>query len=218
MTGFGGNEIARANDKKEQAADAPVMFEALEPRILMNSSFIGLDAHLVPSTNAQQVIVQNADRDHGDGSIVTDHLTNNPAVVGQVTDRDNDFVKLTGGFDQTSSKNFADLTSAVKSDGTFLLDKALLQQLAGGTLADGAHMLHLNAFDAEGHSSALDLQFTLDTVAPTLSAKLAHDTGASATDGITNDDTIVGKALDSTDGIAGLTGGSTRPRRRTSST
>jgi hypothetical protein len=50
MLGFGGSKIARANDNKEQAAEAPSMFETFEPRILMNGSFAGrppsrLDAH-----------------------------------------------------------------------------------------------------------------------------------------------------------------------------
>jgi len=195
MLGFGGNKTTRANDNNEQATETPAMFETFEPRILMNGSFAGLLPEPEPSSNSNQVIVQNADRSHAEAgpslraNLVSDsgsndndhgHLTNNPAIIGQVKDRDNDFVKLTGGFDQTSSKNFADLTSAVKSDGTLLLDQTLLQQLAGGALADGTHTLHLAAFDAEGLSSKVDVVFTLDTTAPTLSAKLAHDTGVSA--------------------------------------
>jgi hypothetical protein len=220
MTTFGDSKIARVNDNKEHDNDAPVMFETFEPRILMNGSLLGLELGPLQVSDFHPVIVQDADRGHttdgpklagslanDTGSSATDHLTTDPTVAGQVTDRDHDFVKLTGGLDQASTKNFVDLTSAVKSDGTFLFGQNVLQQLAGGTLADGMHTLHLAASDAAGHSGGLDLPFALDTDKPALTAKLANDTGASATDGITNDDTIIGKAADPGDGIARLTGG-----------
>ena len=57
--------------------------------------------------------------------------------------------------------------SADRSDGSFTLAPPLLQTLAGGALADGAHALHLKATDKAGNISRLDLSFILDTkIAP----------------------------------------------------
>jgi Tryptophan-rich Synechocystis species C-terminal domain len=57
--------------------------------------------------------------------------------------------------------------SAVRSDGSFTLAPPLLQTLAGGALADGAHALHLETTDKAGNISRLDLSFILDTkIAP----------------------------------------------------
>ena len=59
------------------------------------------------------------------------------------------------------------LGSADRSDGSFTLAPPLLQTLAGGALADGAHALHLKATDKAGNISRLDLSFILDTkIAP----------------------------------------------------
>ena len=59
------------------------------------------------------------------------------------------------------------LASADRSDGSFTLAPPLLQTLAGGALADGAHALHLKATDKAGNISRLDLSFILDTkIAP----------------------------------------------------
>ena len=46
------------------------------------------------------------------------------------------------------------LASADRSDGSFTLAPPLLQTLAGGALADGAHALHLKATDKAGKSRA----------------------------------------------------------------
>ncbi|MBO0717711.1 MAG: hypothetical protein J2P55_10310, partial [Rhizobiales bacterium] len=80
----------------------------------------------------------------------------------------------------------------------------------GGTLADGSHSLTVVATDAAGNSTTQTLTFTLDAAAPSITAALANDTGVSATDRITSDDTVSGKIGDATDNIvtfkAGLDG------------
>src|SRR5207253_10630135 len=48
------------------------------------------------------------------------------------------------------------------------LDRGLMTQIAGGTLAAGNHTLHLQATDAQGHLANFDLNFTLQNTAPTV--------------------------------------------------
>src|SRR5262245_134770 len=84
--------------------------------------------------------------------------------------------------------------SAVLSDGSFTLALPLLQTLARGALADGAT-------DKAGNISRHDLSFILDTTAATISGRLADDTGASGSDGLTDEPEVVGTATDA-NGIA----------------
>ena len=84
------------------------------------------------------------------------------------------------------------MSTALQADGHFTLDAAALATLAGGTLADGAHVLRLAAIDAAGNRTQTEVAFTLDTLAPdvpTLGLDAASDSGASASDGITADST-----------------------------
>src|SRR5260370_35807056 len=60
------------------------------------------------------------------------------------------------------------------------------------TLADGAHTIVASETDTAGNSASATLSFTLDTTAPAVSESLGNDTGASATDRITNDPTLTG--------------------------
>ena len=95
--------------------------------------------------------------------------------------------------------------SAVRSDGSFTLAPPLLQTLAGGALADGTHALHLEATDKAGDLSRLDLSFIRDTTAATMSGRLAHDTGASGSDRLTNHPKVAGTVTDA-NGIAKFSG------------
>ena len=52
-------------------------------------------------------------------------------------------------------------------------------------LADGTYTLTAAATDLAGNTGSIALGFTLDTVAPVLTAALVSDTGASAIDRIT---------------------------------
>src|SRR6266540_773623 len=94
--------------------------------------------------------------------------------------------------------------SLVRSDGSFTLAPPLLQTLTGGALADGAHALHLEATDKAGDISRLD-SFIRDTTAATMSGALAHDTGASGSDRLTNDPKVAGTVTDA-NGIAKFSG------------
>src|SRR5215471_8464236 len=88
--------------------------------------------------------------------------------------------------------------SDVLSDGWFTLAPPLLQTFARGALADGAT-------DKAGNIPGHDLSFILDTTAATISGRLAHDTGASGSHGLTNEPEPVGTATDA-NGIAQFSG------------
>ena len=88
--------------------------------------------------------------------------------------------------------------SAVLSDGSFTLAPPLLQTFARGALADGAT-------DKAGNIPRHDLSFILDTTAATISGRLAHDTGASGSHGLTNEPKLVGTATDAS-GIVEFSG------------
>ena len=138
------------------------------------------------------------------GSSATDGLTQNPTIVGAVADAGG-VASFRGGLDATVSTNFTDLLALVKADGSFTLTRAQLAQLAGGTLADGIHTLHLVATDKTGNRTNFDFTFSFDATAPALTGSLVNDTGSSAADSLTKDDTIGGRLTDS-NGVANLTG------------
>ena len=76
------------------------------------------------------------------------------------------FGSFSGGLDGTIKADYTDLSTLVQADGTFQISPALLDQMAGGALADGAHTLHLLATDADGNMAASGVSFTLKTGAP----------------------------------------------------
>ncbi len=135
----------------------------------------------------------------------SDQVTNNGTVTGQIQNGIG-LVSVKGGLDQTLQSNFATLVPSARPNGEFTLTQSALQGLAGGSLADGAHVLHLLATDQVGSSVKFDLSFILDRTGPSLSAGLVSDRGVSPADGLTNDATVSGQVSDS-NGIADLRAG-----------
>jgi hypothetical protein len=116
------------------------------------------------------------------GASSTDGITNTAAISGTVIDNPvgSGISDLRGGFDATSSANYISLLPAVQNDGSFQLNTARINQIAGGTLADGAHTLHLVATDKAGNATAFDVSFTLDAqgpAAPVFDLAPGSDTG-----------------------------------------
>ncbi|WP_404710694.1 Ig-like domain-containing protein [Sphingomonas sp. MMS24-J13] len=103
------------------------------------------------------------------GVSATDGLTNNPAIAGTAIDSPGGqgIATLRAGLDATATAGYIDILTMVGSDGHFQISKSAMSALAGGTLADGAHVLHFVATNHAGISSTFDLSFTLDTIAPT---------------------------------------------------
>src|SRR5262245_41798238 len=97
------------------------------------------------------------------------------------------------------------VVSDVCSDGSFTtLDPGPLQTLARGALADSAH--DLEAIDRAGNISRHDSSSLLNTAAAIVSRRLAHDTGASGSDGLANEPKVAGTVTDA-NGTAKFSGG-----------
>ncbi len=92
-----------------------------------------------------------------------DGLTRDPAVNGTVAELGT-IAQLRARLDATPA--FTDVTGKLQPDKSFVLDGATLNALAGGTLQQGPHVLHLQAVDGGGNVGSVDLAFTLDTQGP----------------------------------------------------
>lgn len=109
----------------------------------------------------------------------TDGITSDPTIQGTFITGGN-ITSLRAGFDATPQANFIDIASNLNGS-RFVLNQAVLNQIAGGNLGDGAHTLHLVGTDSLGNTFTKDVSFTLDTVdplAPSLSLSAADDLGA----------------------------------------
>jgi Bacterial Ig-like domain len=58
------------------------------------------------------------------------------------------------------------LAQILQEDGSFQVTPGMLDQLAGGKVADGHHTLHLAASDTDGNVVSTDVTFNLDTTPP----------------------------------------------------
>ncbi|KQP11837.1 Ig-like domain-containing protein [Pseudorhodoferax sp. Leaf267] len=112
------------------------------------------------------------------GASASDGITNDPTLALQASDA----LGVTGfeaRIDASGSAAYTAITPTAVTGG-YTLGAAALAQLAGGTLADGAHVVELRAIDAAGNRSAVArVAFTLDTTAPAATVQLApaSDTG-----------------------------------------
>lgn len=118
-----------------------------------------------------------------------DGITNDPTVAGTVSD-ESEITTFEVTLDGAAP---ADILDTLTGD-TFRIDTARLDQIAGGTLADGPHTLLLTAEDSRGNmTTPVELSFQLDTQPPDAPATpdliAASDTGERSDDDITNDNT-----------------------------
>src|SRR5207244_1046245 len=67
-----------------------------------------------------------------------------------------------------------------------------LLDLPGVTLADGVHTFTAVQTDAAGNTGSASITVTLDRQPPPATIALAADTGASASDGVTQNETVTG--------------------------
>lgn len=96
-----------------------------------------------------------------------DGFSNDPTISGGVYDS-NAIAVLLAGVDGTPLVEFTEILAGLQTDGTFLLDTTQLEQINGGSLADGAHSIRVIAEDSLGNRTAfVTYDFVLDTVAPT---------------------------------------------------
>ncbi|MBI3837507.1 MAG: hypothetical protein HY288_06200 [Planctomycetia bacterium] len=137
------------------------------------SNKTGLQLFNAPSISppALSAALANDTGTNGDG------ITSDPTIAGTLTG-----VNGISSF-KAGLNNGPVTTDALPlvSGGTFTLSSGFLTTVNGGSLPDGAYVLHLQAVDSQGLSAALDLPFTLSTTPPTVSVA----TIASFTDDLT---------------------------------
>jgi hypothetical protein len=164
-----------------------VSFTASDP-VTNAASSLKIKADIEPKITAALV------NDTAAAGTNTDGITSDPTIGGRITGTDR-IKKFQAGFDNTPRGRYFNVLPYLKSDSSFTFDRATLEQINGGTLSDGFHALHLWVQDERGnsHKLLLDVNFTLDTIAPTTPPSLAllaaSDSGASNSDKITNNST-----------------------------
>jgi peptidyl-prolyl cis-trans isomerase A (cyclophilin A) len=102
----------------------------------------------------------------------SDTVTADPVVHGSFTST-SAITTFTAGFDAGPSVSI--LGSLLGN--SFVLNTALLTQINGGPLTDGAHVLHLLASNAQGQTTGIDVAFTLLTQTFTTTPTLALAAG-----------------------------------------
>jgi hypothetical protein len=137
--------------------------------------------------NSPPILTANLANDTGVSN--TDKNTYDPTITGNLIESNLASLKA------KLNNNTIDLS--LNNDGSFSVTKEKLTELNGGTLPDGSYNLQLIASDITGNTSEINVNFTLDTTGPNLTANLANDTGVSNTDKNTYDPTITGNLIES---------------------
>ncbi|MHA4866064.1 Ig-like domain-containing protein [Duganella sp. PWIR1] len=123
------------------------------------------------------------------GASTSDGLTANPAVAGTAIDLKGATALFALLDPADAALPATDLSASLQPGGAFSISAEQLAALAGGTLAQGAHTLRLQARDAAGNASqTVDVSFVYDSLAPAVTAfdlDAASDTGV-AGDHLTN--------------------------------
>ncbi|MEY4754488.1 MAG: hypothetical protein RJA44_2163, partial [Pseudomonadota bacterium] len=104
------------------------------------------------------------------GSSATDHITNSVTLLGVASDNVAVAQMLVALDPVDANAPLTDLSSLLQSDGSFTLDRARLDLLAGGSVSDGAHTVRLVLVDGAGNRTTLDFSFTLQTANPVLAS------------------------------------------------
>jgi hypothetical protein len=135
------------------SADGPhsVRFEATDANGDTGSSVVPFTLATLPP--AVTVALQN------DTGIYNDRITYDPTIIGTVHDP-TQLVTFVAGMDDSPEQSFVDISTLVNPDGSYTLSASLMDQIAGGQLSEGAHVLHLVALDKAGNRTTLDFSFT----------------------------------------------------------
>ncbi|MDG0865163.1 choice-of-anchor D domain-containing protein, partial [Pelomonas aquatica] len=134
---------------------------------------------------------------HDTGISATDGITSDPTIAGDAHD-DVGVTHLLVALDPGATPSFTDLVGLLQANGSFTLSRAVLDTLAGGKLADGAHVVRVVAKDAAGNASTpVDVAFKLDTQAPT-----GASFGIGVIDALAGNDAQTGSAIVTLQGLA----------------
>lgn len=139
--------------------------------------FDDLVAHVVFGTprsvdNQPPVITAQLANDTAPGGLTNnDRLTANYSVGGTVTD-DSRIVAFRARLDGSPTDTFFDVFADLQSNGSFLFSVARMAEINGGPLAQGQHVLRLQAEDEHGQRSTFALPFVLDSILDPLTLEL----------------------------------------------
>lgn len=119
-----------------------------------------------------KVLLRNQDNEHPemfvglsndtnhDGGTNFDGITADPSTRGVIID-DSHVTQLLASLD---GENFTDVSQVLEENGTFDLDRPLMEQINGSSLTDGDYTLHLRYKDMWGNDGHHDLDFTINRV------------------------------------------------------
>ncbi len=122
--------------------------------------------------------------------VVTAALKTNTS--GSATTHDTTDDTLVGTGDANAVVEF--IIDGVTSSKTVTADSTGAWSFAPTGLALGAHTIEAVETDLAGNTGNASVSFTLESATPPVTVALVSDTGASATDGVTSDDSLSGKA------------------------
>ncbi len=194
LTGLGSGGAFTVSTAQEQALAGGTIADGRHTLLLTATDIAGdTITDTVPFTLATAAPALSAALADDTGAPANPTLTSDDTITGSLTDP----VGIASFIESVDGGPAQSVFGQLSGSG-FTLSPAFLG------LADGAHTVALTATDIAGNASTVDVGFTL---VPTLSitARLADDTGISASDGITSDPAIDGN-VSATDAIVALTG------------
>ncbi|MDY6805765.1 MAG: DUF4114 domain-containing protein [Cyanobacteriota bacterium] len=121
--------------------------------------FLEIVDELINGSSQAPTITVELANDTGEDD--TDKITTDPSLTGEVID-DGEVVSfslsLTG-----ESESFVDVTAELESDGSFVLDRSVIESVLPETLPLGINTVYLRATDEEGlESEVVEFEFTLE--------------------------------------------------------
>ncbi|WP_413168102.1 Ig-like domain-containing protein [Capilliphycus salinus ALCB114379] len=127
------------------------------------------------------------------GTSDSDGITSDPTITGTATDNFG-----VAEIEVSIGEEFVPISTHIAADGSFILTPNQLEEALNTSFVDGSYTVFLRAVDTSGLRSPelAEVNFTLDSEPPEITAQLANDTGENNSDGITTDPTITGTATD----------------------
>jgi cyclophilin family peptidyl-prolyl cis-trans isomerase len=186
----GGNIQATANSSGNYVLNNVPLNPGLNALVIRSTDIAGnvasVNLNVTRDSDLPSLAAQLANDTTGPGGTNSDRISRDPTINATATDN-RTITSLRAALDPTTNTTLTDVLAQLQPNGSLVFTTTLLNQLAGGTLSQGAHTLRLVAGDAAGNSRTLDFTFTFDSeiANPTVSLDPASDTGT-PDDRITN--------------------------------
>ncbi|MBY0586388.1 peptidylprolyl isomerase [bacterium] len=178
----GGNIQATANSSGNYVLNNVPLNPGLNALVIRSTDIAGnvanVNLNVTRDSDLPSLAAQLANDTTGPGGTNSDRISRDPTINATATDN-RTITSLRAALDPTTNTTLTDVLAQLQPNGSLVFTTTLLNQLAGGTLSQGAHTLRLVAGDAAGNSRTLDFTFTFDSeiANPTVSLDPASDTG-----------------------------------------